>query len=145
MKDDHNGPGLMDALLLRQKQKGMIDDAFIGEAAKSYGLTPEHVLGIIRNHSRLSLKREPDSVIRLCDGTVCEKHGAAELISVVESVLDLEGSSEDRVRLTKNGRIRLELEKCMSLCSKAPFAVINDEIFTLTSPDQLRQLLRAYC
>jgi NADH:ubiquinone oxidoreductase subunit E len=78
--------------------------------------------------------------VKLCMGTACYVGGTPQLIEKAQQVLGVKPG-----QTTSDGRITLEICRCVGACSQAPVVVVDDDnMHGRVQPNKLPQILRKY-
>ena len=69
-------------------------------------------------------------------GTACYVGGTPQLIDKAKQVLGIEPGET-----TPDGKVTVELCRCVGVCSQAPVIVVDEEIFGQVAPNKLPKIL----
>jgi NADH-quinone oxidoreductase E subunit len=79
------------------------------------------------------------NTIRICLGTACYVKGASRLVDKLKEELGI-----DFGETTKDGIFSLEASRCLGTCGLAPVLMINEDVHSKVTPDQIPGILERY-
>ena len=120
-----------------QSTYGYIPETEINHLAEEYEMPRAKVYGVISFYSMFYTEPTGKYTIRLCDSLSCHLNDSKEIISTVKDYLELEigETSEDK-------KFTLELAECLGYCGEGPVMMINDEVYTNLSQNQVLKILK---
>jgi NADH:ubiquinone oxidoreductase subunit E len=120
-----------------QGEFGYIPLQSIPLIARSLGLFPSQVQGVITFYSQLYTQPRGRNVVRVCRGTACHVRGGKTILKLVRQHLGLEeGETSPDLEYT------LETVACIGVCALAPNMVIGDHVHGHMNPKKVEQLFR---
>jgi len=118
--------------------KTWITDEECAEIARRYGIPVAELDGVISFYTMFARKPRGRHVIRLCDSLSCRICGSLDLYYRVKQRLGTSGEMA-----SPDGAFSLELVNCLGACDGAPNVMIDDELASGLSPDELEKKLDA--
>ena len=120
-----------------QGELGYIPPQSIPLIARSVGLFPSQVQGVISFYSQLYTRPRGRRVVRVCRGTACHVRGGKTILKLVKQHLGLEeGETSPDLEYT------LETVACIGVCALAPNMVVGDHVHGHMNPKKVEQLFR---
>jgi len=120
-----------------QNEFGYIPPQSIPLIARSLGLFPSQVQGVISFYTQLYTQPRGRKVVRVCRGTACHVRGGKTILKLVKQHLDLdEGETSPDLEYT------LETVACIGVCALAPNIVVADRVYGHMNPKKVEQLFR---
>jgi NADH:ubiquinone oxidoreductase subunit E len=120
-----------------QGEFGYIHPQSIPLIARSLGLFPSQVQGVITFYSQLYTQPRGRKVVRVCRGTACHVRGGKTILKLVKQRLDLEeGETSPDLEYT------LETVACIGVCALAPNIVVADHVHGHMNPKKVEQLFK---
>ena len=120
-----------------QSELGYIPPQSIPLIARSLGLFPSQVQGVISFYAQLYTQPRGRKVVRVCRGTACHVRGGKTILKLVKQHLDLdEGETSPDLEYT------LETVACIGVCALAPNIVVADHVHGHMNPKKVEQLLK---
>ena len=111
----------------------------LGVISAHTGSSVAHLFAMATFYKALSLTPKGRHVIRVCDGTACHIHGAANLIDGIRRELGI-GPGET----TADGEFSLETVNCLGACAIAPVVVVGKTYYGKVTPEKLPKILDKY-
>jgi NADH:ubiquinone oxidoreductase subunit E len=135
---EHQGQrwALIPLLQTIQDEFGYIPPESIGLIARTLGLFPVQVQGVISFYSQLYTKPQGRKVVRVCRGTACHVRGGKTILKLVKQYLGLEEGET-----TPDYEYTLETVACIGVCALAPNIVIGPTTYGHMNPKKVAQLL----
>lgn len=121
-----------------QETYGYIPAEAISFIAKSLGLFPTEIQGIVSFYTQFSLTPKGRNIVRVCRGTACHVRGGRGVLRVVKRILDI-----DEGQTTEDLKFTLETVACLGACALAPVMVINKTYYGQMNPKRIETLLHA--
>jgi len=116
---------------------GYIPPQSIPFIARSLGLFPSQVQGVITFYSQLYTQPRGRRVVRVCRGTACHVRGGKTILKLVKQHLGIEeGETSPDFEYT------LETVACIGVCALAPNIVVSDHVHGHMNPKKVEQLFR---
>jgi NADH:ubiquinone oxidoreductase subunit E len=120
-----------------QGEFGYIPAQSIPLIARSVGLFPSQVQGVISFYTQLYTQPRGRKVIRVCRGTACHVRGGKTILKLVKQHLDI-----DEGETTPDMEYTLETVACIGVCALAPNVVVGDHVHGHMNPKKVDQLFR---
>lgn len=138
LEDNRDLPGaLMVVLNEMQSQIGFISEPMQQYIASRLRISASKVHGVVSFYSFFTTMPRGKHTIKFCMGTACYVGGMPQLIEKAKQVLGI-----DPGQTTPDGRITLEICRCVGACSQAPVIVVDDESHGRVRPNKFPQLVR---
>jgi NADH:ubiquinone oxidoreductase subunit E len=120
-----------------QNEFGYIPPQSIPPMARSLGLFPSQVQGVISFYTQLYTQPRGRKVVKVCRGTACHVRGGKTILKLVKQQLGLEeGETSPDLEYT------LETVACIGVCALAPNIVVGDHVYGHMNPKKLEQLFK---
>jgi NADH:ubiquinone oxidoreductase subunit E len=120
-----------------QGEFGYIPPQSIPLIARSVGLFPSQVQGVISFYTQLYTQPRGRKVVRVCRGTACHVRGGKTILKLVKQRLGIgEGETSPDFEYT------LETVACIGVCALAPNIVVSDHVHGHMNPKKVEQLFR---
>ena len=113
-----------------QNERDGLSQEDLRDTARALKIPAHKAYGVASFYSLLSLGKQEENVIRICDGPACQLHHANETRQA------LEGS------LPQNWHI--ERSSCLGLCDQAPALLVNDEQAGPVLPEDVYDVYKGY-
>jgi len=118
-----------------QQECGYIPPQAIESIARSTGLFPTQVQGVITFYEQLYTTPRGKNIVRVCRGTACHVRGGKTILKLVKQQLGLEeGETSPDLEYT------LETVACIGVCALAPNIVIGKDTHGNMNPKKVAQL-----
>jgi NADH:ubiquinone oxidoreductase subunit E len=118
-----------------QNEFGYIPPQCIPVIAKTMGLFPSQVQGVISFYAQLYTKPGGRQAVRVCRGTACHVRGGKTILKLVKQHLGIEEGET-----TPDFEYKLETVACIGVCALAPNIVIGKQTFSHMNPKKVAQL-----
>ena len=105
--------------------------------ARSLGLFPSQVQGVISFYTQLYTQPRGKKVVRVCRGTACHVRGGKTILKLVKQHLDIEEGET-----TPDLEYTLETVACIGVCALAPNIVVADRVHGHVNPKKVEQLFK---
>ena len=127
--------------LLQEVQDGIgyIPPEAIEPIARSTGLFPAQVQGVITFYEQFHTTPRGKNIVRVCRGTACHVRGGRTILKIVKQNLDIEEGET-----TPNMQFTLETVPCLGTCFLAPAMMINKDYFGKLAPPKVRNIIQQY-
>jgi NADH:ubiquinone oxidoreductase subunit E len=120
-----------------QGEFGYIPPQSIPLIARSLGLFPSQVQGVISFYTQLYTQRRGRKIVRVCRGTACHVRGGKTILKLVKQRLGMEeGETSSDFEYT------LETVACIGVCALAPNIVVSDHVHGHMNPKKIEQLFK---
>jgi NADH:ubiquinone oxidoreductase subunit E len=120
-----------------QNKVGYIPPQSIPIIARSLGLFPSQVQGVISFYTQLYTQPQGRKVVRVCRGTACHVRGGKTILKLVKQHLDIEEGET-----TPDMEYTLETVACIGVCALAPNIVVADRVHGHMNPKKVEQLFK---
>ena len=120
-----------------QAELGYIPPQSIPIIARSLGLFPSQVQGVISFYTQLYTQPRGRKIVRVCRGTACHVRGGKTILKLVKQHLDIEEGET-----TPDWEYTLETVACIGVCALAPNIVVADRVYGHVNPKKVEQLFR---
>jgi NADH:ubiquinone oxidoreductase subunit E len=120
-----------------QSEFGYIPPQSIPIIARSLGLFPSQVQGVISFYTQLYTQPQGKKVVRVCRGTACHVRGGKTILKLVKQHLDVEEGET-----TPDFEYTLETVACIGVCALAPNIVVADRVHGHMNPKKVEQLFK---
>jgi len=127
--------------LLQEVQDGIgyIPPEAIEPIARSTGLFPAQVQGVITFYEQFHTTPRGKNIVRVCRGTACHVRGGRTILKIVKQNLDIEEGET-----TPDMQFTLETVPCLGTCFLAPAMMINKDYFGKLAPPKVRNIIQQY-
>ena len=123
-----------------QSRIGFVSTPMQAYVAQKLRVPMSQVTGVVSFYSFFTTVPRGRHTVKLCMGTACYVGGAPQLIEKAQQVLGVKPG-----QTTSDGRITLEICRCVGACSQAPVVVVDDDnMHGRVQPNKLPQILRKY-
>jgi NADH:ubiquinone oxidoreductase subunit E len=120
-----------------QGEFGYIPPQSIPLIARSLGLFPSQVQGVISFYTQLYTQPRGKKVVRVCRGTACHVRGGKTILKLVKQRLAV-----DEGETTPDMEYTLETVACIGVCALAPNIVVGDHVHGHMNPKKVEQLFK---
>jgi len=120
-----------------QNEVGYIPPQSIPIIARSLGLFPSQVQGVISFYTQLYTQPRGRKIVRVCRGTACHVRGGKTILKLVKQHLDIEEGET-----TPDMEYTLETVACIGVCALAPNIVVGDHVYGRMNPKKVEQLFK---
>jgi NADH:ubiquinone oxidoreductase subunit E len=131
-------PGAMMIVLNEtQSQVGYVSVPIQEYIAKKLRVPVSAVHGVVTFYSFFTTEPRGEHTIKFCMGTACYVGGVPQLI---EKAKQLTGTEIGKT--TPDGKLTLEICRCVGACSQAPVITVDDEIIGRIKPNKFPALIK---
>jgi NADH:ubiquinone oxidoreductase subunit E len=120
-----------------QNHIGFVSPSMQAYVAKKLRVPVSAIHGVISFYSFFTTLPRGKHTIKFCLGTACYVGGMPQLIEKAKQIIGVAPG-----QTTPDGKITLEVCRCVGACSQAPVIVIDEEIQGRVRPNKLPQLVR---
>lgn len=120
-----------------QNEFGYIPTQSIPIIAKSLGLFPSQVQGVVSFYEQLYTEPRGKNIVRVCRGTACHVRGGKTILKLAKQHLGIEEG-----QTTPDMEYTLETVACLGVCALAPNIVVNDRVYGRMNPKKVGQLFK---
>ncbi len=121
------------------EQERTLSEETIKLIAKELNLSAAQVYGTATFYSFLDTEPRGQFVIRVCKSLTCSMKGKNQIIKAIEDVLKIKLGDT-----TKDKKFTLLETNCLGWCHKAPAILINDEVYTELTEEQIIEIIDSY-
>ena len=134
---NHQGDrwGLIPLLQEVQQVQGYIPAEAIPRIARSLGLFPSQVQGVVTFYEQLYTTPRGKNIVRVCRGTACHVRGGKTILKLARQYLGIEEGET-----TPDLEYTLETVACIGVCALAPNIVINKDTHGHMNPKKVARL-----
>ncbi|WP_043114826.1 NADH-quinone oxidoreductase subunit NuoE [Solimonas soli] len=129
----------IEALKIVQKHRGWVPDGALEPIARMIGIGAAELEGVATFYSLIYRQPVGRHVIKVCDSITCFLVGYDEIKATLERTLGI-GYGQT----TADGRFTLLPICCIGACDKGPALMIDDDLHTDLTPQNVVGLLEAY-
>jgi [NiFe] hydrogenase diaphorase moiety large subunit len=123
---------------IKEKYRG-IDAEAMQTTADVLGIHPVEVDAVSTFYSFLDPATQGQFVFRLCQTYSCELAGKQEVVAQLERDLGISFGET-----SADGLFSLEFANCMGMCDQGPAMLVNDEIYTKLTPNEVHGIVQDY-
>ena len=128
----HQKWALIPLLQRIQQEFGYIPPQSIPYIAKSAGLFPSQVQGVISFYTQLYTEPRGKKIVRVCRGTACHVRGGKTILKLVKEQLGIEEG-----QTTADMEYTLETVACIGVCALAPNITVSSQVFGNMNPKKV--------
>jgi NADH-quinone oxidoreductase subunit E len=122
-----------------QEAHGYLPEAEMEKVAMYSRVPISRVYGVATFYNQFRLQPLGKYVIRVCRGTACHVKGSFDILTTLETELNIKAGGT-----TKDSLFTIETVACIGACSIAPVIAIDDEFYGGLTNKKVRALLRDY-
>lgn len=122
-----------------QDELGFLSTEAISAVGKFLKLPTSKIYGVATFYNQFRFNPYGKYNIQICRGTACHVKGSADLLTSLESKLNIKAGET-----TRDGLFSLEVVACIGACGLAPVISINGEFFGKLTPNDLDKILDTY-
>lgn len=137
MTEKKTSVDILDALKEAQTKKGYLSEEDIIAVAKEYGRYPSEVYETATFYTMLNVGGKAEHTIEVCGSTCCDAAGAAAIAEAISKELGI-GLGE----VTEDKKWSLRRCECLGRCDTAPNVLIDGELLTNATADQVLECIR---
>lgn len=120
-----------------QNEFGYIPPQSIPILAKSLGLFPSQVQGVVSFYEQLYTEPRGKKIVRVCRGTACHVRGGKTILKLTKQHLGIEEG-----QTTPDLEYTLETVACLGVCALAPNIVVNNRVCGHMNPKKVELLFK---
>lgn len=136
--ENESRPGAMMVILNETQSKvGFVSTAMQAYIAKKLHLPVSAVHGVVTFYSFFTTEPRGLHTMKFCMGTACYVGGVPQLM---EKAKQLTGTEIGKT--TPDGKLTLEICRCVGACSQAPVVMVDDEVVGKIKPNKFPQLIK---
>jgi NADH-quinone oxidoreductase subunit E len=138
LEENRERPGATMVVLNElQNTIGFITEAMQAYVAEQLDVPVASIHGVVTFYSFFTTKPRGRHTIKFCNGTACYVGGTPQLIEKAKQALGI-----DVGQTTPDGRVTLEICRCVGACSQAPVVVVDEDVMGRVRPNKFPQVLR---
>jgi NADH:ubiquinone oxidoreductase subunit E len=138
LEENKSLPGSLMVILNELQGKiGFITQPMEYYVAKKLRVPVTRIHGVVTFYSFFTTQPRGKHTIKFCMGTACYVGGTPQLIEKAKQIL-----GSDVGKTTPDGKITLEVCRCVGACSQAPVVVVDDEVQGRVRPNKLPQVFK---
>ena len=99
---------------------------------------PVEVFSVVSFYAFLNAAPQGRFVVRLCRTITCDMAGKDRVARQLENDLKIKFGET-----TPDGRFTLEWANCLGMCDQGPALLVNDQVLTKVTPEQVHEILEA--
>lgn len=136
---DKNNSPLMQVLQESQDRYGCVPIEMQELIGKYFRISTAKINGVVSFYSMFSMKPSGKFGIGICLGTACYVKGGERLLDRMQERLGIKQGET-----TEDGLYSLVPTRCVGSCSNAPVIMVNDNIHTKVTSDDIPKILDEY-
>jgi len=129
----------IEALKAVQRHRGWVTDEGVRDVAAFLDMSPEEVDGVATFYNLIFRREVGRHVILICDSVSCWIVGYEALLDSLRQHLGIVLGET-----TPDGRFTLLPIPCLGTCDKAPALIVDEDLHTNLSPDDVGAILERY-
>ncbi len=133
---EHSESYLIAVLHKVQQAYGYLSQEHMDEVAHLLRVPTSTVSGVATFYHFFRLQPRGKFAISICMGTACFVKGADQVLDAFERELGIRVGET-----TSDGLFSIESSRCLGVCAMAPVVMINDQVFSKVTAQQVSQLL----
>ncbi|RUT79557.1 NADH-quinone oxidoreductase subunit NuoE family protein [Ancylomarina longa] len=120
-------------------QERFLSEDVILKISKAMAIPAAHVYGTASFYSFLDTEPRGKYVIRICKTITCSMKGKNQILLAIENFLKVKVGET-----TIDKKFTILQTNCLGWCHKAPAMLVNDEVYTELTPENVVDILREY-
>lgn len=121
-----------------QEKYGYLPPEELIKLSKLNGIPGVEIYSVATFYNQFKLKKPAKYIVSVCRGTACHVRNSESLLEYAEKLLKIKAGES-----TDDGRITLEIVRCIGACAKAPAIMVNNTVYGNVDKDRLKQLLES--
>jgi NADH-quinone oxidoreductase subunit E len=121
-----------------QNRIGFISEPMQAYLAKELHVPVTAVHGVVTFYSFFTTQPRGKHTIKFCMGTACYVGGTEQIIEKAKQLFGVEPG-----QTTKDGKVTLEICRCVGACSQAPVIVVDEQTIGRVKPNKFPQLVKS--
>jgi len=130
---------VIEALKIVQKERGWVSDSSIREVADYLDMSPAEVDSVATFYNLIFRKEVGRHVILLCDSISCYVMKYQKIYEALQQKLQIKFGET-----TADRRFTLLPNACLGCCDHAPALMIDEDLYTDVTIEQLDEFLKKY-
>ena len=107
--------------------------------AKALDISTADVYGTASFYSFLNTDERGKYAIRVCQTIICDMKRKEDIIDAITELIGIKPGETSH-----DGKFTLEYTNCLGWCHKGPAMLINDEVYTELTPENVKDILLSY-
>jgi NADH-quinone oxidoreductase subunit E len=107
--------------------------------AKALDISTADVYGTASFYSFLNTTERGKYAIRVCQTIICDMKRKEDIIEAITELIGIKPGETSH-----DGKFTLEYTNCLGWCHKGPAMLINDEVYTELTPENVKDILLSY-
>ncbi len=107
--------------------------------AKALDISTADVYGTASFYSFLNTTERGKYAIRVCQTIICDMKRKEDIIEAITELIGIKPG-----QTSHDGKFTLEYTNCLGWCHKGPAMLINDEVYTELTPENVKDILLSY-
>lgn len=136
-KYSYDSNKLIPILQAVQEEYRYLPEKILTFVATSLDIPPAKVYGVATFFSHFALEPKGKYIIKVCTGTACHVKNSVPIVEAIQKKLSL--NSEKHT--TDDMLFTLEMVSCLGACGLAPVVVINEDVYSLMTPEKTEKAL----
>jgi [NiFe] hydrogenase diaphorase moiety large subunit len=121
-----------------QTRHGQVSGYAMQVIADLLDIHPVEVFSVVSFYAFLNAAPQGRFVVRLCRTITCDMAGKDRVARQLENDLKIKFGET-----TPDGRFTLEWANCLGMCDQGPALLVNDQVLTKVTPEQVHEILEA--
>jgi NADH-quinone oxidoreductase E subunit len=127
---------LLPVLHLAQDEFGHLPDEVIDLVARTVGVTPAHVYGVVTFYTMFHREKHGRNELMVCTNVSCMLRGGYEVLHHIEKKLGIKAGET-----TPDGAFSVVEEECLAACANAPMMICGTDYFLDLTPAKVDTIL----
>ena len=130
-----------------QEREGYIPKDTLVMLSKKLDVRLSRLYSLVTFYSFFSLQPVGEHRITVCMGTACHVKGAEAILSALEKLLGLAGSTTRDGKFsvtTEDNRFTVGIARCFGACSMAPVLMVDGNLYGYITPENLPAILAEF-
>jgi NADH-quinone oxidoreductase subunit E len=107
--------------------------------AKALDISTADVYGTASFYTFLNTTERGKYAIRVCQTIICDMKRKEDIIEAITELIGIKPGETSH-----DGKFTLEYTNCLGWCHKGPAMLINDEVYTELTPENVKDILLSY-
>jgi NADH:ubiquinone oxidoreductase subunit E len=117
---------------------GYVDEEAMKKIARYFDMLETEIFSAASFYDDIHIKKQPDFVVKVCDGTNCVSKRSEDTIQQVEAYFHQRAGDDN------NPKIKIERMSCQGLCLVGPILKINEVVYEKVRPEDVDDILKNY-
>ncbi|HWJ30647.1 MAG TPA: NADH-quinone oxidoreductase subunit NuoE [Flavisolibacter sp.] len=135
----HKRAAVIEALKIVQKERGWVSDESINEIAGYLEMSAAEVDSVATFYNLIFRRPVGRHVILICDSISCYVLKYERLYNALQKILQVKFGET-----TADKRFTILPNACLGCCDKAPALMIDEDLYTNVTEEQLESILSSY-